>query len=179
MAKPMPFTIQQARRGSFQAYVGKRLVGAATAWKDSNDRFVIMESFVRPEYRRRGIATALYKAIEAEAGMELLPAHSLSDDAFEFWKTYRPEAVAHDLRHRRAELMGAKVAKDGRLATIENVSAGNVTIHYDDATQTTNSRATIFARGLEQALDAARVMGEGTRPKPRRQLADQEDGLAM
>ncbi len=155
MAKPMPFTIEQVARHSFRAYVGKRLVGSASAWQDSDDRFVILESFVKPAYRRRGIATALYQAIEEAAGAQLTPAHSLSDDAFEFWKAYRPEAVANDLRHRREALMGAKVVKDGRLATIMVVGPGNVTIQYDDATELTNSRSTIFASQLDAALAAA------------------------
>ena len=65
---------------------------------------------VHPEFMRQGIATSLYKAAEQEFG-ELTPTKiALSDNAFDFWKTYRPEAVKNktDLRPFKDQLLGKK-----------------------------------------------------------------------
>lgn len=65
---------------------------------------------VDPEFRRQGIATTLFKAAEQEFG-ELTPTKiALSDNAFDFWKTYRPEAVQNrtDLRPFKDQLLGKK-----------------------------------------------------------------------
>lgn len=131
MAKRMDFKVTMRSSSSAVAQVGSLIVGSATAWFDSNDRWVILSSGVRPRYRRRGIATAMYKAIEAESGKQLTPAISLSDDGFEFWKTYRPEAVAQDLRH-RPELIGRKAMKNGKVGKIVKASGGVATMEFDD-----------------------------------------------
>ncbi|MFK4705888.1 hypothetical protein ABIC83_002727 [Roseateles asaccharophilus] len=145
---------------SYVAYAGKTVVGHAVAGLDSRDVFCIRNVVVRETHRRRGVATALYREIELQSGKQLVPAISLSIDGFEFWKRFRPEAVANDLRHRRDELMGLKVLKRDRLATIIVVGAGVVTARYDDATERVNSETCIHARDLDQALAAgsARAM---------------------
>ena len=150
-----PIITQQTGRHSYTASIGKRVVGRAVAWIDSFGDFTILEVAVHQSYRRRGVARALYSCIEADAGQQLKPATSLSNDAFEFWKRYRPEAVANDLRHRRDELMGRKVEKSGRTATIISIGAGAVTARYDDATERTNSETCIRTKDLDQALSAA------------------------
>lgn len=64
---------------------------------------------VDPSFRRQGIATALYKAAEEKFG-QLMPSSTQSDNAFDFWKTYRPEAVKDeiDLRPFKDQLIGKK-----------------------------------------------------------------------
>lgn len=131
MAKRMDFKVTMRSSSSAVAQVGSLIVGSATAWLDSNDRWVILSSGVRPRYRRRGIATAMYKAIEAESGKLLTPAISLSDDGFQFWKSYRPEAVALDLRH-RPELIGRKAMKNGKVGKIVKANGGVAVMEYED-----------------------------------------------
>ena len=156
MMREAPYTVEFGAHNCCVARVGRRVIGRASAWHDADGRFVMLEVVVRESYRRRGVATAMYRKIEEAAGKPLAPADSLSKDAFEFWKRYRPEAVAHDLRHRQAELEGAKVAaQGGRLATITVVGQHNVTARYDDATHRANSETVISAHKLQDALARA------------------------
>lgn len=155
MSKPGPvknLLIEQIGKHHYKATVGRRHVGSAVAWRDWAGHFVILNVVVHPSWRRRGIATALYSRIEADAGAQLVPADSTSDDAFEFWKSYRPEAVQDDLRHRRLELLGSQVAKSGRHATITAVGSRVVTARYNDATERANSETCIHASRLSAAM---------------------------
>lgn len=144
--KPLQIELRPAWKGHFSAFAGKVQVGSISAWIDSRGEFVVMEVMVRPSYRRRGVATAMYRAVEEQAGMQLKPACSLSDDAFEFWKAYRPEAVAGDLRH-RPELVGRRAQKNGRPGTITKASGGTAVLTYDDGMTTV-----IYAENVDAAL---------------------------
>ncbi|MBY0465136.1 MAG: hypothetical protein K2W33_09345, partial [Burkholderiales bacterium] len=107
----------------------------------------MMEVVVSAPYRRRGVATAMYRAVEEQAGRQLKPAVSLSDDGFEFWKAYRPEAVAEDLRHRLDELIGRRGVKHGREGIITKASGGTATLTHPDGMHTT-----ILRRELDDVL---------------------------
>lgn len=152
---PANLRIEQVGTHRYRATVGRANVGWASAWRDWNGQFVILEAVVHPAWRRRGIATALYTRIETDAGVQLQPADSTSDDAFEFWKAFRPEAVKDDLRHRRGELLGLQVAPFGRRATITAVYARAVTARYNDAVERANSETTITASRLPAAAALA------------------------
>lgn len=154
-SKRLPITIERYRKGSYVAKAGKRTVGSATAWEDSRGEFVIMETAVHPDYRLRGINTAMYRAIEQEAGRQLKPAVSLSDDAFEFWKKFRPEAVALDLRHWKEQLLGANVVlPSGKSGVIISASGGGSMVQLDQPTE--NGSQTFLRRAdLNAALKAA------------------------
>ena len=149
MGKRLDFTIEAPRKSTAIARVGSRIVGMATAWNDSDGRWVILRSEVRPKYRLLGIATAMYRSIEATSGVQLNPAISLSDDAFEFWKAYRPQAVAHDLRH-QPELIGRKAQKNGRIGRIIKACGGIATIEFDDGDNTIGVQS--FIRRNDLAL---------------------------
>lgn len=154
-SKQRPFTIEISDKGeTVTAKVGAYIVGKAFAWKDSRDKFVIMDSEVRSGYRRRGIATAMYQAIEQATGTQLTPAVSLSDDAFEFWKTYRPQAVALDLRHWKEHLIGARVAHRGDTGKIIRTSGGTATMEFDTA-KPAGTQCTILRDQINAALAAA------------------------
>lgn len=75
------------------ATAGAAIVGKVTTYIDSNRDLVVLEAWVEPEYRRKGIATALYRTIESTTGRLLKPDKSLSDDAIAFWRAYRPGAL--------------------------------------------------------------------------------------
>lgn len=155
MSEPRPvknLLIEQIGKHHYKATVGRRHVGSAVAWRDWAGHFVILNVVVHPCWRRRGIATALYSRIETDAGVQLAPTDSTSDEAFEFWKSYRPDAVRDDLRHRRLELLGSQVTKAGRQATITAVGSRVVTARYNDATERTNSETCIHASRLSEAL---------------------------
>lgn len=91
----------------------------------------------------------MYRSIEATSGVQLNPAISLSDDAFEFWKAYRPQAVAHDLRH-QPELIGRKAQKNGRIGRIIKACGGIATIEFDDGDNTIGVQS--FIRRNDLAL---------------------------
>lgn len=151
MTKPLTFSIESPRSCTAIAKVGKKAVGSATAWFDSKGDWVILSSFVRPNYRRRGIATAMYQSIERTSERQLKPAISLSDDAFEFWKSFRPEAVANDLRH-RPELIGRRAVKYGRAGKIIRASGGVATMEFDDGNRELGTESCILRADLEKHL---------------------------
>lgn len=153
MSVPKPVIVEITSRDTATARVGSRIVGKAFAWEDSRGEFVIMNVEVREQYRRRGVATAMYRAIEEAAGRLLKPAVSLSDDGFEFWKRYRPEAVALDLRHWKDRLLGARVIKGGNPGRIIKASGGTATMEYDVPTER-GSQSTILRRDLNALLAA-------------------------
>jgi predicted GNAT family acetyltransferase len=151
-----PFTIETSSNGeTATAKVGSRVVGKAHAWEDSRGKFVIMNTEVRDQYRRRGIASAMYKAIEDATGRELTPAVSLSDDAFELWKSYRPEAVPKDLRHWKDQLIGARVDFRGDTGRIVKASGGAATMEFDQPKDSGATQRTILRDDLNTALSAA------------------------
>lgn len=85
--------------------VGWLIVG----YKNEDGSRSVFNVAVDPVFRRQGIATSLYKAAEQEFG-KLTPSTAQSDNAFDFWKTYRPEAVQNktDLRPLKDQLIGKK-----------------------------------------------------------------------
>lgn len=93
----------------FSAYIKGRVAGHLIVDQYSSPRSVY-KSEVKPEYRRMGVATALYRAAEAVWG-EMVPSKTaLSDDAFGFWNAYRPGVFPqHNLRHHRNELIGKQI----------------------------------------------------------------------
>ncbi len=150
--KPFAFEVEAMSPRFVQARVGKRVIGKASAWVDSLGRFTILNVAVREDYRKRGVARAMYARLEADAGQLLVPAISTSDLAFEFWKRYRPDAVADDLRHRRDELLGRKVRYKGCAATIVTVGSGNVTARYDEGTERFGMETCLSPARLAEAL---------------------------
>lgn len=150
----MPIEVVHYRKHAVEALVGKRRVGLAAAWTDCFGNFVIQDSFVAAGYRRRGVATAMYKSIESESGQLLMPAISLSDDAFEFWKSYRPSEVATDLRYWADQLIGARVVHRGDAGTILRACGGAATMLLD-VPKPNGSETTIAIRYLNEALAAA------------------------
>lgn len=148
----MAIRLESARSGAVRAIAGKRIVGSASAWHDCNGRFCILQSYVRPDYRRRGVARAMYEAIERESGKQLVPATSLSDEAFEFWKRYRPEAVAEDLRHRKDDLVGRVLEIKGRAGTVATASGSVMVVEYEKPTES-GSTTCVVVRSIREALD--------------------------
>jgi len=87
----------------YHAYLGKKKVGHAQLWVYSDDRVgenerYVWKSAVQPEYKRQGVATALYDAIANDLeskGQKLIPSPDtqLSQEAYEFWKARDPESI--------------------------------------------------------------------------------------
>ena len=148
----MQVRLERLRANAFRAVVGKRVVGLACAWEDCNGRFCILESYVRPDYRRRGIARSLYEAIEASSGRRLVPAVSLSDDAFEFWKRFRPAAVAEDLRHEKERLLGLPFREGERTGVVVGASGAVLVVDYGPGASKDATHKCIVVRSRREAL---------------------------
>lgn len=114
-----------------------KIIGGAIWTHDVNHgKPAIHKVHVDPAYRKRGVATQLYKHIENHIGQQLHPAHSLSDDGFEFWKHYRPEAVKDDLRHHKDKLLGKSYTHERHgKGTIDGVSSRTATIKKPDGSE--------------------------------------------
>lgn len=85
---------------------------------DGRKRVVVEYVNVRPEYRRKGVATALYDRLEAwatEEGLLFGPSEKLMDDGFAFWKARVPShpRLLADLRNYRERLVEYAVGKHG------------------------------------------------------------------
>lgn len=148
-------TVEKAAYGSYEAKVGSKVVGKAYPWTDSNGDFVMQNVRVSPNFRQRGVGTALYSEIERQTGKQLKPATSLSDDGFEFWKRYRPEAVANDLRHRKDELLGKRAMTRYGVGTIKTASGGAATVELDKPSENGGTIATLLRREVDAAIAAA------------------------
>lgn len=115
----------------FKAYIGRKYVGYVQIYNYKDDKVApderyIWKAVVNPEFRRQGVATALYDAAAerlAQQGLKLVPSpHSqLSDDAYAFWKNRNPESLKYHARtlaepfHKH---VGKKITYDGRPAVI-------------------------------------------------------------
>lgn len=64
----------------------------------SGRRFVIDATFVRPEHRRRGIATTLYRAI-IDTGTTLVSDWDLSEGAHRLWASLMRKEPMRDIIH--------------------------------------------------------------------------------
>jgi GNAT superfamily N-acetyltransferase len=115
-------TVSQNESCVWSAYWKGRLIGR-----------LVLNTFPEPEhqpnqrcvfkvcveelYRRRGVGRLLYGKAEEYCtihGHEFVPSPKrvLSDDGFEFWKRYRPEAVRDDARHWAGQYLGKIVRLD-------------------------------------------------------------------
>ncbi len=147
--------VERGKYRMYEARIGKKIVGTAYPWHNSDNRFVMMEVAVHASFRRRGVATAMYSAIERDHGKQLEPACSLSDDGFEFWKRYRPASVANDLRHWRNQLLGARAVSRAGIGTIISASGGVATVGLDLPGSNGGTQTFILRRNLNAALRAA------------------------
>ena len=126
--------------------VGKMILYRAQRPHNKNEIFKVA---VDEPYKRSGIGTLMYKAAEKTFG-EIVPSKALSDEAFEFWRKYRPESFSNDdFRLHKDKLIGKYLnhPRFGRVQ-IESV-ASNVVIAKiltgEDAGRTTAmSRETVI-----------------------------------
>ena len=75
------------------AYIDGKLVGNAEFASDDPDGnygFYAISVGVDPEFRRTGVATAMYDAAAEKFG-EIIPSEHQTDDARAFWNTYGRE----------------------------------------------------------------------------------------
>ena len=73
-----------------RAWVGNEVVGFAEFYEDWG---TVENVQVVPEYRRQGIATRLYNAIEKRFGIKLTPSSQIEPDGMAFWKNRNPDQV--------------------------------------------------------------------------------------
>lgn len=110
---------------------------------------------VKPAYRRLGIARRMYEAAEKDFG-PLTPSEALRDDGFEFWRRYRPEAVADDMRMHRDKLMGLRVpnaSTEGLPIIIDSVGARSAGGWIEGREgMPTDSRSSVGRKRLEALL---------------------------
>jgi GNAT superfamily N-acetyltransferase len=97
----------------FKAYYKGRVAGAAVWMKTdinhAHDKPSMFKSVVNPEYRGKGVAYQLYHHIEKHIGQQLYPSSVLSDDGYEFWTKYRPDAVKDDFRKYKMFSLGKNI----------------------------------------------------------------------
>jgi GNAT superfamily N-acetyltransferase len=102
---------------------GKKIGGAMVmgGGPDEGKRFHIYKSSVEEKYRKKGVARAMYDAVEAyceSKGGYLVPSNALSDDAFAFWSKWKPHRIAYDGRNFQQHYLGKVVQYDNREWTI-------------------------------------------------------------
>lgn len=63
-------------------------------------------------WRRKGIATAMYRHVEEHTGKPMVPSSAQTSEAVAFWKAYDPKGERfsdNDLRRHRDKLMGKEI----------------------------------------------------------------------
>lgn len=137
--------------------LGGKPFGYCSILQDYNDgppTMSVYKSFVNEKYRMKGVARALYDKAEEIAqrqGRHMVPATSVSDEAFAFWNKWKPERIAYDGRHWQQHYLGKVVTYQDRQWTI-----------YHPANNTPNG-------GFGGKL----VGGEATTRIPRKVVTDQ------
>ena len=84
-------TIDIVWDGNFivMAYIDGKLAGKAEfANDDEHGGFYAIDTGVKPEYRRMGVATAMYDSAMEHFDGEVVPSHYQTPDAKAFWKSY-------------------------------------------------------------------------------------------
>jgi ribosomal protein S18 acetylase RimI-like enzyme len=73
-----------------RAYIDGKVAGSAEFASDDPDgehSFYAIDVGVKPEYRRQGVATAMYDAATEKFG-DIIPSKYQTDDARAFWNNY-------------------------------------------------------------------------------------------
>ena len=138
--------------GTFCAYIGKRRIGYVTVFpsgltdeeKERKETHV-WKSYVKPMYRRKGVAQKLYTVAKewcAGRGWRLMPTENcLSDEATAFWNKFDPETVKNNDLWWRSQYVGRQVELDGRTYNITSVVGKYPKLNFvgeDPQTNTTN-----------------------------------------
>lgn len=141
--------------GVYRAYdkkTGMSVAGAVpnkeTIHKTGQKVDSIFKMVTDPPWRGRGAMTAIHHEIEKDLGRPLHPSNNLTDDGFEFWKKYRPEAVKHDLRNHRENLLGQEAESSFGKGKIVKVGTDGVIIHHTETDKTSYvSRKNLVKQG--------------------------------
>lgn len=132
---------------TFTAYINRHVAGKLIVDQYANPKCVFKVAVNEP-YRRKGVATSLYKAAEAYWG-RLSPSNTTSEDAFHFWNRYRPGSMDGDLRHLKDKLIGLKVSHPSYGdAEVGEVGSGTVTCWTDRGTCYCLNKKDLMGRGL-------------------------------
>ena len=81
------------------AYIDGKFAGSAEFASDDPDGnygFYAVSVGVKPEFRRMGVATAMYNAAQEKFG-DIIPSEHQTDDARAFWQSYGREVVGENL----------------------------------------------------------------------------------
>lgn len=110
---------------------------------------------VDPPYRKRGVGTLLYNAAEAvlrEKGLELIPSHALSDDAFQFWMKRDRRKLRRDGRILDAQYKGKPVHYKDRDWTIQSCGFNNFILAHETGVTTIMPSQKVFDQLGEPVL---------------------------
>lgn len=161
------------RNNAYYAYLGSNRVGQAQLWDSHDDKVgkderYVWKSAVHPNFKRQGVATALYDFMAkdlAEKGLKLVPSPDtqLSDDAYEFWKARDPESVKNHGKSKSEsykDYMGKEVKVKGRPAVVYRVgwsqssNAPLFGIRYTDVPEgSANSQSYVGMSALHEAVE--------------------------
>ena len=82
-----------------KAYIDGKFAGSAEFASDDPEGrygFYAVDVSVLPQYRRMGVATAMYDAATEKFG-EIIPSEHQTDDARAFWQSYGKEVVGEEI----------------------------------------------------------------------------------
>lgn len=149
---PIKPTIRVKRNEtSFTAYIKGRVAGRLIVdqYKTPKEVFKVATN---PQYRRMGVATALYNAA-ITVYPDLTPSSVRSDDAVAFWSKFRPGSMKKDLRSYKQYLLGKHVKTNRYSGVIYDVGGGAVSFLIDGKKEgETDSVSTAYPSDIKHLL---------------------------
>lgn len=101
LSERQPFTLDKID-GEYAAMSPSGDMMGNFRFEETPQAAFVIDAMVKPEYRRQGVASQVYGAIQDDLGKPLTPDVELTPDGYAFWKQHYPDAVQnHELKNGR------------------------------------------------------------------------------
>lgn len=146
------FSIQPGSRNSFKAMMGKREIGHVSLEPHPDGGWQAFGTYVRPDYRKQGVASALYDHAEQAMAQKLKPSSAQTEDGFQLWKKRDPDLLKsqRDMRMVRDDLIGEPVETMHGPGKIQSVGSKGAIVALDGKETTSYVPASALERVLER-----------------------------
>lgn len=128
--------VDKNRFGVLGKYKGRNVAQLTLRRDRDTGDMSAFQMAVHPDHQRKGLMSAMHDAAEREFG-PMKPDETLTDEGFDFWRGYRPDAVSNRLRFYRENLMGKPIQTSYGPGTVKSVGDRGMTAELDGRDGTT------------------------------------------